>query len=82
MGISSYKWAFGTKWYKHGIERTDELVGKKRDKPVEAELDEIFIFSRTRRGVFTDLRVRGVTSRGLLPPRREGIGRSNRKGKG
>ena len=26
MGVSSYKWAFGTKWYKHGIGRAGPLV--------------------------------------------------------
>ena len=26
MGVSSYKWAFGTKWYKHGMGRAGLLV--------------------------------------------------------
>ncbi|CAL2239063.1 unnamed protein product [Prunus armeniaca] len=58
MGVSSYKWAFGTKWYKHGMGR---VVGKTRTKPIEAELDEIFTFSHTGLGVFTDPWVRGMT---------------------
>ncbi|CAL2226950.1 unnamed protein product [Prunus armeniaca] len=50
MSVSSYKWAFGTKWYKHGMGRADKLVGKTRTKPVEAELDErdraLFIYCK------------------------------------
>ncbi|CAL8155926.1 unnamed protein product [Prunus armeniaca] len=67
MGVSSYKWAFGTKWYKHGMGRAGLLVQMQPDQSNDTwggfqmgpegliPIDEEVYHSRLRNQVYVDV---------------------------